>query len=251
MRALTVLVLTSSLALLPQAAMAADWLLDGHDTQPRMLPADASLDGKLSRFSVSFWSGSDRYTGFHDPELARSGFGAELRHRLGDDGDALWWGLDTRLGIQDPVEAFDTNGWQLGVTVGRGWRSGFDLRGRIDYERAPALLETPNPAQSWRASAELDYAWSEQWSLFAGLGYRRGLGNGNGAWGNEQQAAFGPGWRSYQTSARTVTFTFGAHIDLGPATQFLVAWQRLDARDRDIGLGFDSNIYRFQIQHGF
>lgn len=239
----------------PAAVHADDWLLGGMTAEQRLLPQDASPDGEYSRFTVSFWSGLDqRPRSFYDSTDAASDFGATARQYFGSS-NASWWGIDTRVALQGQSEPMlDRQGWQMGIAAGHGWASGFDVRGRIDYERAQFSYQDQSMAtQSWRASAELDYSWSENWGLFAGLGYRRGTGsNGDGnnsTWAGDTIS--GPGWRTYQTSARTVTFTFGAHIDLGPATQFLVAWQRLDGRVRDTGMDFDSRVYRFQLQHGF
>lgn len=255
MRVSVTMVIAVLLAL-PVTAAADDWLLGGTTPEPRLLPQDASPDGEYSRFTVSFWSGLDRRPRrFDDSTSSASDFGASARHYFGSD-NTSWWGIDTSVALQDPAEPLlDRQGWQMGIAAGRGWASGFDVRGRIDYERAQFNYQDLSMAtQSWRASAELDYSWSESWGVFAGLGYRRGTGNngdmnGNSTWASD--TIRGPGWRTYQTSARTVTFTFGAHIDLGPATQFLVAWQRLDGRVRDTGLDFDSSVYRFQLQHGF
>jgi hypothetical protein len=221
MRGLLIPAVVAMMVSTPQVAMPSDWLLDDSSDMHVQLPDDASIEGQFSRFSVSFWSGADLSDGYADPERARSDFGAEVRHRLGQGSNAMWWGLNTRLGVRDPVEPFgDDRGWQMGISAGRGWSTGFDLRGRVDYMRSngAAYAGMPNTdttaaGQSWRARAELDYAWSEHWGLFAGLGYQRG-DDGNSRWAGGD--VVGPGWRSYRVSARTVTFTFGAQIDLGP-----------------------------------
>lgn len=287
MHPVVLIVFCLAFTLLSPAASASDWLFNAEaglvrfDNLPRArLPQDqlseSALEFELSAdralpwrapgmFSVNLWTGADRFQEYSGLNQWRYGVGAGYHHRLGLGQNAPWWGIDTRLGYSDFKDNRRDGGfWQLGVSVGRGWETGFDLRGRIGYERSNGRGGTSglNPervfdTERWRASAELDYSPSFNWGIFAGLGFQRGHINTSttmpgmvmGVW--TEDAVFGPGWRTYRVSARVVTFTFGGHIDLGPATQFLVAWERLDGHASSTGADYDSNIYRLRLQHGF
>ncbi len=216
-------------------------------------------------FTIDLFAGADIFDRVEDLGQSRVGLGAGYTRKIGLGREAPWWRVDARAGYHDFQDSARSGpAWQLGVAAGRTWDTGFDVRGRLDFRQhhgkgGATGLEPDRVFEldGWTARADGGYLINPGWALTAGLAYQRGdintsttaPGSTVGLWADDP--AFGPGWRTYRIDARVVTMTLGANVELGPATQFIVAWDKLDAESRSTGNAYDSNIYRIQIRHEF
>jgi hypothetical protein len=266
---------------------ASDWLFGvdaavvRHDNLPRArLPQDHITDTSLEVLfsadrelpwrapgiiSLRLRAGADGYHDTGDLNQSRVGVGLEYWQRLGLGPQALWWSVESTLGYSNYSGSMRDGGtWHAGVAMGKGWDNGFDLQGRIDYERRNGRGGTTglNPdrvfdLERWRASLLLDYATDRRWGLFGSVGLQHGSINTSttmagmiiGVWTDDP--TFGPGWRTYRVNARVVAATLGVRYTAGPATQVQLGWERLDGNARTTGASYDSDIVTLRLQHGF
>lgn len=201
--------------------------------------------------------GIERYDRFDGLDRVRVSAGAAYYDKLGLGAGAPWWSASASVGhveYRDALRSGPT--FQAGLSSGRAWDNGFDLRGGLTWSRHDGGREAFELA-SVRANLDGDYRLSPRWAVFSTVAWLRGditastTDDGNFGPTAFPDPVFGAAWRSYRVDSDIITFTLGGTYDLGATTQLLLAWDRLDGEARRFDAPYDGTIVRAQIRHEF